>query len=378
MRVYWYAPFNNTDELTLAERIALLGDHVVVQSLRTRFGQPLGSEGEAFELVRNLPEPAGDDGGARGVRTRAQVAMRRAQRRARFLARTKFDVFHIHTLNTFTDGLAVPALRRKRTPIILTVHNVRAHDQRMPRALETVLLRPLYRAADALIVAHDALREQLAHEFGVSEEKLHVIPHVVPDVENDGTVPLDSVGSPLCLFFGTFRANKGIPTLLEAVEHLGRDVDARFHFAGRGDPELERAVRDAATRDGRITAEIGYVQPPRMRELYRSASLVLLPYSSYSAQSGVLREAYAFGIPVVAANVGALGRAVLEEGTGWVTNPMDPRALTETIREALMNDGARKLASEATHEIARRRSPDRTAAAIRSIYARLVDAARLQ
>ena len=375
MRVYWYAPFNNTDELTLAEQIALLGDHVVVQSLQTRFGQQLDSEGEPFELVRDLPEPAGDDGGARGLRSRAHVAIQRARRRARLLARTDFDVIHIHTLNTFTDGLAVPALRRKRAPIILTVHNVRAHDKRMPRALETVLLRPMYRAADALIVAHDALSEQLAHEFGVSGEKLHVIPHVVPTVDDDGSAPSESVGPPLCLFFGTFRANKGIPTLLEAVEFLGRDFDARFHFAGRGDPELERTVRNAATRDGRITAEIGYIQPSRMRELYRSASLVLLPYSSYSAQSGVLREAYAFEVPVVAANVGALGRAVLEEGTGWVTNPTDPRALAETIREALMNDAARKLTSEAMREIAFRRSPDRTAAAIRSIYARFVDAA---
>ena len=92
-------------------------------------------------------------------------------------------------------------------------------------------------------------------------------------------------------------------------------------------------MRKAAFTDPRVTAEIGYVSPARATELYCSSSLVVLPYVWFAAQSGVLREAYAFGVPVVVTDVGALGQAVREEGTGWVVAPDDPLARSRTASE---------------------------------------------
>lgn len=367
MRVYWYAPFNNTDELLVAQRLAQLGETVTFHSLRTRFGRSLPATDEHCEIVRNLPEPAGDDGGNRGYRSRALVALTRAHRRDRLLRKRSFDVFHLHTLNPFTDGVAVPLLRRRHTPIVLTVHNVREHGQRVARPLETSLLKPLYRAADLIIVAHDVLGDELAAEFRVSPERIRIIPHVIPEIEPVTKGP-ERNGVPVCLFLGTFRVNKGIPLLLEAIRGLGSELPARFHFAGRGDRGLEDLVRKSAKGDSRISAEIGYVQPARMAELYQAASAVIMPYGQYSAQSGILREAYGFGVPVVVTDVGALGQAVRDESTGWVAAPHDARALSEAIRDALLNTEKRKLAIRAMKRVSEVRSPQATASRIRALY----------
>jgi glycosyltransferase involved in cell wall biosynthesis len=368
MKIYWYAPFNNADEVALAERIGRPGDSVVVQSLRTRFGKELPSDAHRYELVRDLPEPAGDDGGRRWFGSRASVAIRCVRKREHVLATTEFDVLHLHTLNTFTDGVAVRALKRKRMPIVLSVHNVREHQRRLPPVVETTLLRPVFRSGDAVIVAHEFLRDQLAAEFGVDQENIYVVPLVVPEVGVVDTSMPETGESPHCLFFGTFRPNKGIPVLLEAIRLLGPDADVRFHFAGRGEAKLEAIVREAANEDSRITCEIGYIPPARAAELYRSASLVVMPYTWFAAQSGVLREAYAFGRPVVVSDVGALGHAVREENTGWVTPPSDPQALSCTLGEALRDHGKRQDAVTAMRLIAQQRSPDRIAATIRAIY----------
>lgn len=369
MRIYWFAPFNNANELDLAAQLPRPSDHLLVQSLRTRFGKALPIRADGFELVRDLPEPAGDDGGRRWIGSRAMTTIRCARSRERLLAsRPRFDLFHLHTINTFTDGIAVRALTRHETPIVLSVHNVREHQRRLPTSVETALLRSAYNAADAVIVAHTILRDQLITEFTVPSDRIHVIPLVIPKVELGNPGSMNNGSVPLCLFFGTFRANKGIPVLLKAIESAGSDIEARFHFAGRGERDLERLVLKAAEADPRITAEVGYVPTDRLAELYRSASLILMPYTWFSAQSGVLREAYAFRKPVIVSDVGALGRAVQEDASGWVTPPGDVEALAHAIREALTDDQRRRVAVEQMQQIASQRGPEDIARSMRELY----------
>jgi glycosyltransferase involved in cell wall biosynthesis len=366
VRIYWYAPFDNANELALAERIARPGDDVVVQSLATRFGERLSARADGFRLVRDLPEPAGDGGDTRSLGSRAAVALTAAERRERYLSSERFDLLHLHTLNTFVDGVAVPALRRKKVPIVQSVHNVREHQRRLPPRIETIMLRPIYRAADAVIVAHPLLGGRLIDEFGVSAEQVHVVPLAIPEVPV--VAELEPSAEPLCLFFGTFRRNKGIALLLEAIRLIDRSTALKFHFAGRGELELERLVVEAAEEDSRISCEIGYVMPTRAAELYRAASLVLMPYTWFAAQSGVLREAYAYATPVVATCVGPLGDAVKNEGTGWVCAPDDPVELARTLCEAAADDGRRVEMQRRMRRLSAERTPDVIAASIRAIY----------
>jgi glycosyltransferase involved in cell wall biosynthesis len=164
------------------------------------------------------------------------------------------------------------------------------------------------------------------------------------------------------------RRNKGIDTLLAAIDALRDHTQYRFVFAGRGFADVEAAIDAAAVRDARITFERGYVTADRKRELYLGADLIVLPYTEFGSTSGVLADAYAYRVPSVVADVGVLGETVRREQTGWVVPPSDPDALAGAIEHALTATAEWRGASAATETVARESTPTRIGAQVRGLY----------
>jgi len=86
---------------------------------------------------------------------------------------------------------------------------------------------------------------------------------------------------------------------------------------------------------GRVELIDRFIEDEEAALLLKSSSLVVLPYSSFAAQSGVLHDALAQGLPVVVTDVGALGQSVRSWGIGQVVPPDDSGALADAIREIL-------------------------------------------
>lgn len=370
MKFYWYAPFNNANEYELAAALSRPNDELLVQATRLRPGQVHWAHGRGFEFIRDLPGIAGEEGlPATGV-GRARLGIERATRRHRVIRAGQFDLCHLHSVNPYTDGIAFPLLRSKGRPLVVSVHNVRPHKHQMPRPLQTAILTTAYRAATHLIVAHEHLRDQVVQEFGIARERISILPLPAPDVLG-GPLPKTRPEPARVLFFGTLRDNKGLPVFLSAVESLVGRTDAIFRVAGRGEARMEEMVTGAAERLPNLRGDIGYVEPEREAELYREATLVVIPYTSFAAQSGVLRVAYAYGVPAVVSDLGALGAAVRSERTGWVVPPSDPDALAGAILAALDDPMGRKAASDAMRAIAADRSPPVLASRLRALYEEL-------
>lgn len=323
-------------------------------------------QNNSYLLRRDLPEPAGDDGRSRrSYVRRASVAIERAVRRHRVITRGRFDLCHVHTINQFTDVVALDLVRRRVPSLVLSVHNVLPHNPRLPVAGDRKSLTLVYEKAARLIVAHETLRDQLECDFGIDAERIAVLPFPVQPVENLVHAEVDT---PVILFFGTFRESKGVSVLLASIRKLAHERDVRFHFAGRGEAQIESAIRHAARKDHRVIAEIGYIEPDRKDALFREATLAVMPYVSFLAQSGVLQDAYAYQVPVLVSDVGALGLSVSAEGSGWVVPPGDPSILAEAIRTALHDAPARAVARTRIKEVARDRPPDIIGSRLRSLY----------
>jgi glycosyltransferase involved in cell wall biosynthesis len=298
--------------------------------------------------------------------------------RNRALESQHFDLAHLHTYNPFTDWYALRQVHRRAPVIIQSVHNVRPHDAMFPRPIETELLRTGYNACDLLLVAHEDLKAKLVREFRIPGHRVRIVPLPVLSECFDGTSDRGArrggTASGSVLFFGTLRANKGIPVLLDAIAALPASAALRFVFAGRGDADLEDRIREAARSDERITAEIGYVTDDRRRALYAEADVVVLPYTEFDAQSGVLQDAYAAGTPVIASDIGALGATVRADGTGWVVPAGDAAALGQTIVSSLESESERSARAQRARAIADERSPSAIADALHSIYDELLSA----
>lgn len=357
MRFHWYWPFARSEELDWALWTARVGESIVVQVIDREPAPTAGVHGPVT-VVRDLPDVDRNVSKALWAPSRASTYVKRAAARRAMWQTTTFDLVHLHYVNRFTDAVA-----RLPSPLVLSVHDVVPHRARLGRA-EHLVLRRTYHRSDALVVHHEALREQLIGEFAVDPMRVHVVQHQVfaaPDVDGP---PKDE--PPTILFFGALRANKGLPDFLDAVDRL-RGVDARFVVAGRGDPDLEALTRDAAAADPRVQAEIGFLTLERKRALFAQSSVVALPYTAFASQSGVLHDAYGHGRPVVVTDVGALGHSVREDGTGLVAERGDPDDLAARILEAL-DPVAWSRFAQAALTVRRERSPRSTGARLRTVY----------
>jgi glycosyltransferase involved in cell wall biosynthesis len=352
VEIYQYWPYLRREELVLCEGLLGPGDRIVVHTT-PRPTDPIESELAACEVRATVPAVAPrHERSVRWALSRARTYGQRARGRRRVIAAEHFDIAHLVYLNPFTDPFDLRGLA-KRVPLVSTVHDVVPHHSRVPAPVEHRLLREQYRHAGTILVHHETIRQPLLTEFGLDPDHVVVIP---PPIYVGPPLPRAEKARPTVLFFGTFRRNKGVDVLLEAVQQLQGEVDASFHFAGHGVPEVEDDVRRAAAGDDRVTAEIEYVTEARKREMHTNADLVVLPYTSFSSQSGVLQDAYAHSLPVVVSDVGALGETVRHDGTGWVVAPGDATGLAETIASALRDEAGRRAAGAAAGRVAQERT----------------------
>ncbi|HEY3724960.1 MAG TPA: glycosyltransferase family 4 protein [Acidimicrobiia bacterium] len=369
MDIYWYWPYLRREELVLAPGVLHDGDRLVVHTT-PRPTDPITAPTPACEIRDDLPAVSdAPERSARWAASRAATYVSRARSRRRAVSARRFDVAHLVYLNPFTDAFDLRRLAR-RVPLVASVHDVVPHQSRVPAPVERRLLAAQYRHAGILVAHHESVRRRLLEEFAIDPDRVVVNP--LP-ISIEPVVPRADGTAPTVLLFGTFRRNKGIAELLQAIEALRGAVDARFLFAGRGFPDVESEVLAAASRDDRIEVEIGYATAARKRELYGTADLVTLPYTTFASQSAVLQDAYAHRVPLVVSDVGALGETVRADASGWVVRPGDVDGLAATLLDALGNPAGRAEARAAMARVAEARTPERVGAQLRAIYTRAAD-----
>jgi glycosyltransferase involved in cell wall biosynthesis len=137
------------------------------------------------------------------------------------------------------------------------------------------------------------------------------------------------------LFFGYVREYKGLPTLIEALPAVGKDV--QLVVAGEiyhRDAAYYRGLAAAAGVAERMVLLDRYLGASEVACCFAASDLVVLPYWAAS-QSAVVPLAMACGRGVVASAVGGLPDLVRDGETGLLVPPRDARALAAAIVSAL-------------------------------------------
>jgi glycosyltransferase involved in cell wall biosynthesis len=275
--------------------------------------------------------------------TRTQAGWRDAA-----AALNAFDVAvvqHEYGIYPGADGEDVlPLLRRLTVPSIVVLHTV----LRRPSARQKSLLEQIVTAAGTVVTMTDTARDRLLVGYTVRPDKVTVIPHGAAEHVR---VPADRRTRPHLLTWGLLGPGKGVEWSLRALARL-QDLDPTptYTVAGRTHPKVIEHQGEAY-RAGlhRLGAQLGiahavdyqdaYHDQATLGRLIRSADVVVLPYDSREqVTSGVLIEAVAAGVPVVAT---AFPHAVelLTGGPGLVVPHQDPAALAAAIRRILTEPG---------------------------------------
>jgi len=245
---------------------------------------------------------------------------------------------------------------------VLTVHNVNAGIRDAKDSVfNRLTLRVQYRLAEHLFVHTEQMRRELIQEFGVYPSRVTVIPFGI-----NNAVPMTSLGScearrtlgigadeKTLLFFGHITAYKGLEYLVAAFRNLCDQYDdLRLIIAGKPNPSdgywgLIRKAINKELRSDRVLIRAEHIPDEDTEVYFKAADVLVMPYR-HVYQSGVLFLSYSFGLPVLAADVGALKDEIVEGKTGYVFNPEDPVSLEMAIKRYFTSDLYRNLDSQRT------------------------------
>ncbi|AWV20895.1 hypothetical protein RADP37_00257 [Roseomonas mucosa] len=229
----------------------------------------------------------------------------------------------LSAMNHVWTPFVAPALPRAGIAYVPSVHDARPHPGD-PSLLWDWRLRQELEAARAAVVFSEAVeREVAALRPGLPLLRL---PLGVPVEVSPGPEALAGGAVPgRFLFFGRLRAYKGLDLLRDAFRQLReRHPEATLRVVGEGDAEA--CAPGLAALPG-VVVEPRWVADAEIPALLRQAWAVVLPYREAS-QSGVLSQALALGVPVVATPVGGLAEQFGAE------SGVAPRAAPGVVAEA--------------------------------------------
>lgn len=166
---------------------------------------------------------------------------------------------------------------------------------------------------------------------------------------------------------------KGQETLLAAAALLKRRGHrARFLFVGapyRGNEAHLASLEDLRDRLG-LRGEVvfaGELHDPRLA--YAVMDVFVLPSAQPEPFAGVVLEAMAMSLPVVATRCGGSAEQVVDGVTGVLVEPADPEALADAIEPLLRDEPLRRrMGAAGLERVVRCFSPERMAERIQGVY----------
>jgi glycosyltransferase involved in cell wall biosynthesis len=238
---------------------------------------------------------------------------------------------------------------------VATLHEV-TRDTASLRGAGRAVYRRVSELADVSVVHTRAAWNALLGPVGVDPARIELIPHPRRDLPAPAARAAELraryglADARVLLAFGFIHVDKGLDDLVRALAILRDEpalADVRLVVAGQvrarstafkvfelRDRLHLRRVRRLIRRGGLGERVVftGYVPPGELRPWFELCEAAVLPYVRIE-QSGVASLAAGAGAPVLASEVGGLGREF--SGERWTYPARDPEALANVLRDFL-------------------------------------------
>jgi phosphatidylinositol alpha-mannosyltransferase len=266
----------------------------------------------------------------------------------RWLADGDFDVLHLHEPNA--PSLSMLALNIAEGPIVATFHT--STTKSLTLTVFEPILRPMHEKIVGRIAVSDLARRWQMEALGSDAVE---IPNGV-DVASFANAPLlDGYPRPgkSVLFLGRFdEPRKGMDVLLHALPRLAeRFADIEILIVGRGD---EDELRGKAGKLAEHLRFLGQVSDAEKASAMRSADVYCAPHIGGESFGIVLVEAMAAGTAVVASDLDAFRRVLVDGKAGCLVPVDDADALAAGLVAMLEDDAARQRYITAATQAVRR------------------------
>jgi glycosyltransferase involved in cell wall biosynthesis len=244
-------------------------------------------------------------------------------------------------------------LRELRMPIVTTLHTILSD----PTPSQRAAMDELARLSTRLVVmsAHGAAL--LRDVYGVSEQKIDLIPHGIPRVPSAARSKdqLGVAGKSVILTFGLLSPDKGIEHVIDALPAILESYpDTVYIVLGATHPHVKerhgetyrlmlelRAQRLGV--DSNMIFHDRFVSLGELVEFLSAADIYITPYlNPEQITSGTLAYAVGAGKAVISTPY-LYARELLVDGRGILVPWRDPEAIAREVR-GLLGDDAKRLA----------------------------------
>ena len=166
----------------------------------------------------------------------------------------------------------------------------------------------------------------LALRAGIKRDKLAIINNfldekyfaIEPEYGNKGYF----------LYAGRLSKEKGIEYLLEAMSRL---PETKLHIAGRG--PYEKSLKELALKLNLNNVEfLGFKTGMELENEYKYCIAGILPSNCFETFGLTIAEAFAYGKPSIASNIGGIPEVIDNNINGILFEPGDVDALTDAIK----------------------------------------------
>jgi len=255
----------------------------------------------------------------------------------------KYDVVH----DNQSLGWGLLKLQKMGIPIAGTIHHPITMDRRISLdAADTLSLKLMVRRwysflgmqikvarqLNPTIVVSESTRRDVAKDFGIDPETLHLVYH---GIDTDTFRPLKGIKRKNNRLMATASADvplKGLIYLIEAYGSLLEEFpDLELHVVGKlREGHTERVLTRLGIKDKVIFRS--ELTNQEIVEMYAESTIAVCPsvYEGFGFPAG---EAMASGIPVVSTTGGSLPEVVGDAGI--LVPPKDPVALANAIADLL-------------------------------------------
>ena len=367
----------------LAKNLAKKGHEVCVVAPSRDYGTRWDRSFEEFPVlrIRSFPNP---------FRTGFRIALMPQEEIYRAAREFGPDIVHLHDPASISASLR-KAGKKIGVPVVVTNHfsldyalsYVRYLSPLHPqmRALLTRYLVRFYNQCDYVLCPTQTVKREL-ESWGVATQ----IEAVSNGVDLERFFAYSSPAAvrakyhlppdPIVLYVGRVDKDKSLEVLIRAIPRVIKESSAHFVIVGNGDELSKLKAMAEKLGVGRRVSFLGWIdhESPDLCRLYQIASVFAIP-STIETQSIVTLEALASGLPVVAADGGALPELVEDGGNGYLFHPRDSEGLGGGIVNILKGDNVARQMRRKSLEIVSRHHISESFARVESIYEEVRQAA---
>ncbi|UYN93253.1 MAG: glycosyltransferase [Enhydrobacter sp.] len=150
-------------------------------------------------------------------------------------------------------------------------------------------------------------------------------------------------------FIGRIESYKGVHVLLDAMKRLPRDVPIRLLVAGSGtEPGYLAEVAEKGRSDARVEF-LGSITHDQVPAFLQRLDVLAVPSNYMETGPLVVLEGFAFGLPVMGADLGGISERIRDGVDGWLLPFNDSSAWARAMQAAALDRSeiARRVANVA-------------------------------